>query len=167
MNGITIQPSSKHNSENNYTFRDEINHQIENLAKTIKDCSKSDNSPNCTHRVVLLGDSHIKGFSRELRSILNKEYEITSFVKPGSTTSILCDSLKSSINQLSCDDLIVIGSGCNDYKLDNFESVYQNIRNYLSSIKHSNILLLSIPFRYDLHNSSEVNMKILQLNKKL
>jgi hypothetical protein len=39
--------------------------------------------------------------------------------------------------------------------------------NYLRSKKYSNILLLNIPFRYDLPNSYAVNKKISILNKKL
>ncbi len=37
----------------------------------------------------------------------------------------------------------------------------------LSSITSTIIILLSIPFRFDLHNSASVNMAILKINKKL
>ncbi len=37
----------------------------------------------------------------------------------------------------------------------------------LSSITNTNIILLSIPFRFDLRNSASVNMNILKINKKL
>ena len=37
----------------------------------------------------------------------------------------------------------------------------------LETTKHSNILILSIPFRYGLQNCTVVNRKIPQLNKKL
>ncbi len=36
-----------------------------------------------------------------------------------------------------------------------------------TSITNTNIILLSIPFRFDLRNSASVNMNILKINKKL
>ena len=55
----------------------------------------------------------------------------------------------------------------NQVELNNSDSTFQNIRNYLATTKHSNILMLSIPFRYGLQNCTVVNRKIPQLNKKL
>lgn len=167
VNGVAVKSSSKYNSVNSYTFRDEINHYIDNLRDTTKNYNKNVNSSNITHKIVLIGDSRIKGFSSELQSMLKSEYELISLVKPGSNSNMLCESLNERVSQLSQDDLLVISCGSNDFELDNFDSTFQNIRNYLSTIKHSNILLSSIPFIYDLQNCSAVNMKILQLNKKL
>ena len=64
-------------------------------------------------------------------------------------------------------DFLVISSGTNDFDSDNFTSAFQNIRNYLMSITNTNILLLNIPYRFDLPNYLTVNKKILMLNKKL
>ena len=58
----------------------------------------------------------------------------------------------------------------NNDKYDFSYSLYihwQIIRNYLMCINHSNIILFSIPFRYDLQNYPAMNMKISILNKKL
>ena len=41
------------------------------------------------------------------------------------------------------------------------------MRNYLSTVSHTDTLLLGLPFRYDLSNSSVVNSKILLINEKL
>ena len=46
-------------------------------------------------------------------------------------------------------------------------TTFQNIGNFLVHNNHSNILLMSIPFRYDLPNSHEVNKEISALNNKL
>ena len=80
---------------------------------------------------------------------------------------MLCESLNETVSQLSQDDLLVICCGSNDFELNNFDSTFQNIRKYLATIKHSNIVILSIPFRYDQRNCTVVNRKVLQLNKKL
>ena len=134
---------------------------------TIENYNKCVNSPNITHKIVLIGDSHIKGFSSEPRSMLKNEYELISLVKPGSNSNMLCESLNEIVSHPSQDDLLVIFCGSNDFELNNFDSTLQNIRNYLTTIKHSNIVILSIPFRYDLQNCTVVNGNILQLNKKV
>ena len=100
--------------------------------------------------------------------MLNSDYKLFSLVKPGSNSQLqLKESAKEIVKQLSQDDFLVISSGTNDLNLDNFAITFQNIRNYLMRINHFNIILLSIPFRYDLQNCPAVNMKISMLNKKL
>ena len=66
VNGVAIKTNPKYNSESHCAFRDVINHYIDNLRVTIENYNKCVNSPNITHKIVLIGDSHIKGFSSEL-----------------------------------------------------------------------------------------------------
>ena len=99
--------------------------------------------------------------------MFNKEYYLFSLVQPGSNSNILKESVKETVEQLSMNDFLVISSGINDFDSDNFTSAFQNIRNYLMSITNTNILLLNIPYRFDLPNYLTVNKKILMLNKKL
>ena len=119
------------------------------------------------YKIILVGDSHIKGFASSLRSMLNSDYKLFSLVKPCSNSNLLKESAKEIVKQLSQDDFLVISSGTHDLSLDNFAITFQNIRNYLMRINHFNIILLSIPFRYDLQNYPAVNMKISMLHKKL
>jgi hypothetical protein len=146
---------------------DAIKHHIENLLTIIKDQNMCINSTNTTHKTELNGDSHIKGFATALQSMLNREYELFSVIKPGSNSNALGESITETVKQLSKHDVLVISSGTNDYELDNFKLTFRNIKEYLSHLTHTNILVLSIPFRYDLQNSSIVNSKILKINKKL
>ena len=64
-------------------------------------------------------------------------------------------------------DLMVICSGCNDYELNEFSSNFQNITNFIKTNNHTNIILISVPFRYDLLNSTAVNSSISNVNRKL
>ena len=57
--------------------------------------------------------------------------------------------------------------GTNDYESDNCKSTFENIREYISPLTHTNILVLGIPFRFDLQNSTMVNSEICKINKKL
>jgi len=71
------------------------------------------------------------------------------------------------IRRLSHDDLVVVCSGTNDYDLNNFSLTFWNIKNYIMSTNHTNILLMNVPFRYDLPNSSSINKNISLLNRRL
>jgi hypothetical protein len=143
---------------------DTIKQHIDNLLTNIRDHNKCINSTNTTHKIVL---SHIKGFAAALQSVLISEYELFIVVKPGSNSNVLSESITETVKQLSNDDVLVLSSRTNDYELDNFKLTFQNIKEYLSQVTHTNVLVLSIPARYDLQNSTTVNSKILNINKKL
>jgi len=80
---------------------------------------------------------------------------------------VLSESFKETVKHLSMKDILVISSGTNDYNLDNFKTTFKNIKEYITSIIHTNILALGLPHRYDLQNNLDVNSKIHNINKKL
>jgi len=71
------------------------------------------------------------------------------------------------IKNLSHNDTVVMCSGTNDYDSNNFYSTFRNIKNYINNNIHTNILLMKVPSRYDLHNSLSINKNIAGLNRKL
>ena len=46
------------------------------------------------HRIILIGDSNIKGYVCNLKPLLSSNYELYSVVKPGSTTNELKETAK-------------------------------------------------------------------------
>jgi hypothetical protein len=102
-----------------------------------------------------------------LKPLLSNNYDFYSVVKPGSSATELMESAKEQVSQLSHDDLIVICSGTNDYELHGFSQTFHNIVNFVKSNNHTNIILINVPFRYDLPNSTFVNKNISTLNRKL
>ena len=130
---------------------------ISNLRQTIKNLTDNEPPPLSRHRIILLGDSHLRGYAHSLQFIANKDYDIFGIVKPGSCSNELKVSLTEGLAQCSLNDLILINTGTNDLELNGFMTTFQNIRNFLVHNNHSNILLMSIPLRYDLSNSHEVN----------
>jgi hypothetical protein len=98
------------------------------------------------HRVILIGDSNIKGYACNIQSLLSDNYILYSIVKPGSTTSELKESAKEQVSQPSHDDVIIICSGTNDYELNKFSVTVLNIMNFVKKNDHTNIILLNVPF---------------------
>jgi len=98
------------------------------------------------NRIILIGDSNIKGYMCNLNPLISSNYELYSIVKPGSTTNELKETAKKEISQLSHDDLIVICSGTNDYKLNELSLTLQNITNFVKNNNRTNIILVTVPF---------------------
>ena len=88
----------------------------------------SDNLSSRAHKVVSSGDSHIKGFTTAIQSVLKSDYKLLSVMKPGSSTNMLSVSMMETVNQLTYNDVLVISSGTNDYEMDNFNSTSRNIK---------------------------------------
>jgi len=129
--------------------------------------NKSKSPLHGNHKIVLIGDKHIKGYANLLKHTLNSDYDLYCVVKPGSGTSELMKTASEAIKNLSHNDIVVVYSGTNDYDSNNFYSTFRNIKNYINNNIHTNILLMKIPSRYDLHNSLSINKNIAGLNRKL
>jgi len=102
--------------------------------------------PPNKHRIILVGDSHVRGYASSLQPLLNSDYDLYSVVKPGSSSNELKESAKEVIRQLSYDDLIVICSGTDDFELNGFTETFRNIKKFIMSNNHTNILLMNISF---------------------
>ena len=65
---------------------------------------------------------------------------------------------KEEVSKLSC---------INDYEVNNFSLTRQNIIDFIQRNNHTNIILMNLPYRYDVPNSMAVNRIITSLNRKL
>ena len=164
VNGVT---SVNYNAKFEQKYRDSIELSINKLRQTINTCNKDKYALSKKHRVILIGDSNMKGYGCNLKPLLSKNYELYSAAKPGSSSSELNETAKEEISQLSHEDVIVIYSGSNDYELNEFSLTLQNIANFIQTNKHTNITLINVPLRYDLPNSTSVNNSISIFNRKL
>jgi len=116
---------------------------------------------------VLIGDSNIRGYVHKLESLLNNNYELYSIIKPGATTNELKETAKEEVSRLSRNDVILISYGINDYEVNNFSQTLQNIIDFIQRNNQTNIILMNLPYRYDLPNLIAVNRIITTLNRKL
>jgi hypothetical protein len=162
-----VNPNPKLKQEDSVSTRNSVSHLINNLWETIIVHNKM-KRPLCRkHKTILVGNRHVTGYVSTLKLLLNSDYGLYCVVKPGSGTNERKESAKEVIRQLSHDDLIVTCSGTNDCDFNDFSLTSQNIKNYIKSNNHTNILLMNVPFWYDLTNSFSVNKNISVLNRKL
>jgi hypothetical protein len=108
VNGVI---STNNNEKSDQKYNDSIEDSINTLSQSINKLNSNSCALLNKHRVILIGDSHIRGYGCNLSALLNKNYELYSVVKPGSSSNELKDSANEEISQLSHRDSIVICSG--------------------------------------------------------
>jgi hypothetical protein len=66
------------------------------------------------HKIVLIGDSHIKSLSSDLKQKLGDTCDIMGFVKPNASVSELVGTTKEEVNKLTKNDVLVFWERAND-----------------------------------------------------
>jgi hypothetical protein len=146
VNGvISVNPNPNHKEVDSDLTSDSTTNLVNNLRDSTNALNKMKRPSSSKLKVVLVGDSHIRGYVSTLKPLLNSDYDLYCVVKPGSGTSKLIESAKGVIRQLS-HDLIILCSSTNYYDLNGFSLTFQNIKKYMRSTTNTNILLMNIPF---------------------
>jgi len=127
---------------------------INNRAKYTK-CSK--------HKVLLMGDSHMRGGAARLIASLDTCFEVCGLVKLGSTTGSLIGTAKEEVEKLTMNDFLIICSGTNDIHRNYSTKALKNITNFIKNVNHTNIILVSVPNRYDVKEYTYINSTIKSL----
>jgi lysophospholipase L1-like esterase len=117
------------------------------------------------HRVLLLGDSQVRGCADLLKSNLNNECGVIGFVKPGAKSSgILGINIDKDISK---DDVVVVCAGSNDIRNNNAKEGLRNIINFVKRNSHTNIIVMEVLHRHDLVDWSCVNKEVRLFNRHL
>jgi len=91
FNGVTsINPNPKTELE----YSESASNLINKLRETINVYNKEKCSLSKKHRIILIGDSNIKGHVFNLKPLLSSNYQLYSIVTPGSTTNELKETAK-------------------------------------------------------------------------
>jgi hypothetical protein len=128
--------------------------------------SEAKNKP-IQHNTIMTGDSFLRGIRENVELSLSDKFGLYSLVKPGCKINTLLESAKSVIVRLNHKDAILICGGSNDLNNNNNESVIKYITEFIKANNHTNIILASVPVRYDLSHYSQANKEIRSYNNKL
>jgi hypothetical protein len=85
----------------------------------------------------------------------------------GAVSGTLVNSANSDITNLTKNDFFIFCGGANDVAKNDSKTALRNIRNFINSNNHTNIISISVPHRYDLMQSSCINSEIRSFNRKL
>ena len=111
---------------------------------------KSNTQSITDHKIIILGDSHARGLSSNVKSNLNDNYSVCSSVKPGVNIATQISSMTFDINLLTKNDLIIFWGGSNDVSKNNSQEGLRHLVNFVQSNNHTNIFLMCVPPRHDL-----------------
>jgi hypothetical protein len=109
------------------------------------------------YQIVILGDSHTRGSANKVKYYLNENFEVISFVKPGSANGTLTSFVKGTFEKLTKNDVIVFWGVTNDISKSNTKEGLKHVLNFVMNNKHTNIILISTPHRHDLAEWSCIN----------
>lgn len=120
-----------------------------------------------SHKVIMIGDSFFRGAAENVRTFLNEKCDVFGVVKPGAGLSEITQSLKNDVLKLTFKDTLVLSGGTINLDRYKYTSALKLITKFVTSNNHTNIILLCVPHRYDLHNHSNVNIEIRKYNRGL
>jgi hypothetical protein len=162
-----INPTKKDNNINStHNKLDHIHNLLsESKVKLLNNKAKYDNC--CKYKVLLMGDSHLKGCAAKMIASLDTRFDVCGVVKPGLATGTLMEMAKGDLEKLKMKDFLIVCSGTNDIDRNYSSNAFKNITNFIRSVNHTNVILIWVPYRHDMTNYSHVNNTIKSFNSKL
>jgi hypothetical protein len=118
-------------------------------------------------KILLIGDSHIKGLSSELRYNLGDTCDILGIVKPNANTKQLTTTSVQEVKKLTQKDILVLRGDTNDISKNNARNGLIQEVNYLRNNQQTNNIVITVPHRFDLEYNSCVNEEVRKFNRSL
>jgi len=159
-NGTSRRSSLQHNLQN---ARDTPSHTKEMLSCSIPGKKSQKDKP----KIVVIGDSFARGIAGELVHNLGSTFEVIGHVKPGSGIKMITDSANQDVSTLTKKDVVVVWGAANDIAKNEAKNALTHITNFVELRKHTNVLLVWVPTRFDLSPTSCVNREVNSYNRKL
>ena len=88
-------------------------------------------------------------------------------VKPGANLQTIVKVPTESFGKLTKKDVVVVWGGTRNVGKNELEKGLHQIRNFAESMKHTNVIVMTVPYRHDLEPNSCVNHEVKVFNRKL
>jgi len=115
--------------------------------------------------IIIVGDSHSKGCTTNMKSYFSDNYKVQGLVKPGTCLDILTRTATNINKNLTKNDFLILWSGANDVAKNNTMKAFRFLVEFATNRSHTNVILASVPHRHDMMSSSCVNEEVF--NQKL
>jgi len=99
------------------------------------------------HCIIIVGDSHSKGCTTNMKSYLSDSHKVQDLVKPGTCSNILTKTAMNVIKNLTKNDFLILWSGANDVAKNNTMKAFRCLVDFAKSSTHTNVILASVPHR--------------------
>ena len=114
----------------------------------------------------MIGDSHAGGRAVEIKSNL-EDFEVQGFVSPGARINTVITSATRGIQQLSKQDVVIVGGGSKDVGKNETKRGIDRLQRFVETHKHTNIIIMKVPHRRDLIQESRVNREVTRYNNRI
>ena len=117
--------------------------------------------------ILLVADSHGRGLSGRLRDRAIKRWNTSGTVMPGAKLKNVIEPCLTNKDKFTKKDVVVIMGAANDIACNEAAGAVSTLRSTLPLLNHTNVIVVNVPHRHDLIESSCVNAEIRKYNDKL
>jgi hypothetical protein len=178
---LTRQQSNLKEGKETCTILSIINGRIskENASETINQMTllqksvKLNNSKKTVtvahrrHKILIIGDSHVRGLSGKVSNSLEEAFSVTGITKPNADTEAITSLLHLHTDNLTKKDLIIFYGGTKDISRNESRKGLRSLKDFAQRTINTNVILLGAPHRYDVPSFSCVNTEVKLFNNKL
>jgi hypothetical protein len=169
---VTNRYNALHNLQNDLELPGELhNHSVQNhhiQKNVLSKQNKTKTSPRRRKKkILLIGDSHMRGCATELGKYLRPEYEIIGTIMPGSRLQNITKLAKNEIAGLSNGDAVIIWGSSNDVNHNKTMKGLKYLNDFVNQRSNTNIMIVTVPYRHDLLITSCINNEVQIFNRKL
>ncbi|PNF38959.1 hypothetical protein B7P43_G06603, partial [Cryptotermes secundus] len=125
------------------------------------------NVRRASKKIMIIGDSHIRGCAANLLHMSDESFEVMGKVMPGAGLLNITQAAYKEISEMNFKDSVVICGGSNDINKNEATKGLKLITNFVLQHQYTNIILVPALHRHDLEKSSCINREIQTFNRKL
>ena len=124
------------------------------------------NSKKIARKVFIFADSQGRGISDKLSDNM-KNTTVCGVVKPGAPMRDVVSSVGSQCKDFTQSDCVVIIGGSNNQTKNEGNEVIACLKETLPKLCHTNVVVVNVPHRYDLHAQSDTNKATTKCNSRI
>jgi hypothetical protein len=119
------------------------------------------------HKILITGDSHVRGCSNKLVNLLGSSYSVTGISKPNADLKAVTSSINIRFGELNKKDLIIVCGGMIDIARNETKKGLKHLTQFAESTANTNVIMMTVAQRCDLQPFSCVNKEVNRFNRKL
>jgi hypothetical protein len=103
----------------------------------------------------------------EVQQNLHEEFKVKGHIKPGANAAAILKTPTQETEELTKNDDVVVWCGTGDVGRNKTRNVLHHIQSFVEKYRNTNVMVMNVPNRYDLHVDSCVNKEIKTFSRKL
>jgi hypothetical protein len=119
------------------------------------------------HKIIVLGDSHVKGLSENISNGLDSSYSVMGVPKPNADLGATTSPSHFKTDNFSKNDVIIACSGTRDISRNETNKGLRCFKQFAMKTSNTNVIILDAPQCHDLEEIFCVNKEATVFKRKL